>query len=114
MKGIDFCCDVMYKENKVGRLEIKDTKLIKNDVYTDNIMEHPFPRSTQLMDILKILGERVICKERFNDEMKRATGVKEYNVYDILRNTHGVDVDDFTWFKFDGEKIDWSDVKVRD
>lgn len=113
VKGLNFCCDVMYMNTKVGRLEIVNGKLIKNEVYTDNIMEHPFPNSHTLMDILGILKNRVICKERFDDDLKRMTGIKEYNVYDLLHNTHGVDIDDFTWFKFDGEDITWNDVRVR-
>lgn len=113
MERLNFCCDVMCKDKKVGRLEIKDGKLIKNEVYTNNIMEHPFPRSKYLMDILGILSERVICEERFTDELKQMTGIPEYNVYALLRNTHGADVDDFIWFRFDGETLTWDDINPR-
>lgn len=113
LEKINFCCDVMWLDKKVGRLEITDSKLVKNEVYTNNIFEHPFPRSKRLMDIIHILSERVICKERWNDIMQRKSGIYEYNVYDILHNTHGADVDDFTWFRFDGECITWAEVDPR-
>ena len=47
--------------------------------------------------------------------MLRSMGLKEYNVYDILRVTHGVDIDDFMWLKFDEDdkSLCWDDVRVR-
>ncbi len=111
--GITFCCDVYHRDEKVGRLEIADGKLIKNEVYTDKLIFHPFPNSKTFKNIASILKSRVICRERCTDEMLESMGLKEYNVYDILRSTHGVDIDDFIWFKFDGEDITWEDVRAR-
>ena len=115
MKVITFCCYIFHQNKCTGRLEIVDGKLIKNEVYTDNIMEHPFPNSKTFMDISAILGGRVIPYCRWMPEYGEYLGVKEYNVYDILRKTHGVDYKDFLWFKFDEDPIDmkWEDVKVR-
>ena len=98
--GINICCDVMFRDRKVGRLEIVNSKLIKNEVYTDNLMEHPFPRSKDMMTILEILKGRVICRERFTEEIQRATGLKEYNVYGLLRDNHGLNINEYSWLKF--------------
>ncbi len=110
---LNFCCDIYHKNQKVGRLEIINNKLVKNEVYTNNLLLHPFPRTKTLMGITSALKERVICKERATKEILDSMGLKEYNVYAILRNTHGVDTDDFIWFKYDGEDITWDDVRVR-
>jgi len=112
---ITFCCDIYHKDQKVGRLEIINGKLIKNEVYTDNIMLHPFPRSTTFIDITSALEDRVICKSRCTPEIMEDIGISEYNIYDILKNTHGVDVNDFIWFKFDDDdaRLSWNDLNPR-
>ncbi len=115
MTGLTLCCDIYHENEKVGRLEIVDSKLIKNEVYTDNVIIRPFPATANLMGILGILRSRVICHERCDEEMLKSMGLTEYNVYDIFRNTHGVDIDDFIWFKFDEDREDlcWDDVRAR-
>lgn len=110
---LTFCCDVYHRNEKIGRLEIINGKLIKNEVYTDELIIHPFPRSTTFESITAILKERVICEARCDEFMLKSMGLDHYNVYDILRVTHGVDIDDFIWFKFDDEDITWEDVRVR-
>lgn len=112
---LNLCFDIYHRYDKVGRVEIIDSKLIKNEVYTDNIMLRPFPASTNLINILGILKNRVICEDRWDKDMQDSLGLESYNVYDILRATHGVNVDDFIWFKFDEDPADLSfdDVRVR-
>ena len=108
-------CDIYYRDEKVGRLDLEGLTLIKNEVYTNNIMKHPFPRSTNAMQILGIIEERVICEERCDEAILRSMNLTEYNVYDVFKANHGIDIDDFIWFKFDGEGDDvcWDTVKVR-
>ena len=65
-------------------------------------------------DVRSCLAERVICPERFDDEMKKAFGIDKWDVLPVLKNTHGVDFDDYTWLLFKGEVLEWKDVKVRD
>ncbi len=111
--GVTFCCDIYHRYDKVGRLEIIDGKLVKNEVYTDNLLFHPCPRSTTFSSVADALADRVICEERVDEKLLKYMNLEKYNVYDILRFTHGVDVDDFIWFKFDGEDITFDDVRVR-
>ena len=111
MEAVTLMCDVMYKDEIVGRLEIVDGQLIKNEVYTDVPLKHPFPKHKSFFAIAEALSGRVFCRERFVEEMQRAVGLTEYNVYDIMRNTHGADVDDHIWFRYDGEDLCWDDVK---
>jgi hypothetical protein len=115
MDSVTFCCDVYHKNEKAGRLEIVDGKLIKNEVYTNDIMIHPCPNSHTFMDVTGILSDRVACESRWSEQDYKDLGVSGYNIYEILHATHGVDVDDFNWFKFDDdrENLTWDDVKVR-
>lgn len=112
---LNLCFDIYHAYDKVGRVEIVNSKLVKNEVYTSNIVERLFPASTDLYNILGILRGRVICEERCDSLMLESMGLSEYNVYSILRHTHGVDIDDFMWLKFDEDPIDltWDDVRVR-
>lgn len=106
--------DIYHRYKKTGRIEIVDSKLVKNECYTDNpIAEHVCPNSTNFFDVAGILAGRVLPPERCDEGTFKRMGIKGYNVYDMLRVTHGVDWDDFIWFKFDGEDITWDDVKVR-
>ena len=47
------------------------------------------------------------------NEILASLGLDHYDMLDILRKTHGVSYDDFTWIKFEGENISYKDVKVR-
>lgn len=113
LEKVTFCCDVYHGYEKTGRIEIIDSKLVKNEVYTDKLLFHICPRSKTLMSVVSALKERIICEERFTEEVQKFLGLKEYNVYQILRKTHGVNVNDFLWLKFDDESITWDDVRVR-
>lgn len=38
---------------------------------------------------------------RWTPMLLESIGLEEFNIYEILRKTHGVSTNDFTWFKFD-------------
>ena len=40
-------------------------------------------------------------------------GIKDFNPYEICRKTHGVMVQDFIWFQFDGENLSFKDVRFK-
>lgn len=115
MEKVTFCCDVMYKNEKTGRLEIVDGVLVKNEVYTANIFKHPCPNSRSFFEVAGILKNRVICKERFDKDtiLQKELGTSVYNIYGILRYTHGVSVDDHIWFKYEDENLSWDSVNPR-
>ena len=113
LEKVTFCFDIYHRYDKTERIEIIDGKLIKNEVYTEKLVCHLCPRAKTLMAVVAALKERIICEERFDEEIQKILGLKEYNLYKILRKTHGVDVDDFIWLKFDDEDITWDDVRVR-
>ncbi len=112
---MDFKCYIYCEHECVGRLEIVGNKLVKNDVYNSNVFRHPCPNSHDYYHVMNTLRDRVIPPCRFDEEMQEAFGFKEYNVLRMLKNTHGVIVDDKIWFKFDDDRPDltWEDVGVR-
>lgn len=110
---MDFKCNIYFMDELVGRLELSNGKLIRNEVYTDNVLMHPCPNSHTYIHVMNTLRDRAIPKCRCDDYMLRMMGLKRYDVLGILRSTHGVVTDDFIWFKFDDDKADLCCEEVR-
>ena len=112
---VTIMADIYNQDTKVGRLEIKEGVLIKNECYTDLWYNHPCSRSTNVYDILTILSNRVIPPCRCDDWLLSQIGLKEYNTWKIFRITHGINGADFIWFKFDDDdkNLCYNDVRVR-
>lgn len=114
IEPLNLCFDVFNKYDKVGRIEIRNGELTKNEVYTDDLLLRLYAKAKDAFAIIEMLHFRVMCEERWDEKMLRHYGLEEYNFFDALRATHGVDFDDFFWLRFDGETITYDDVKVRD
>lgn len=108
-------CDIYNENDKVGRLDIENGVLLRNDVFTDILVLHPFPKSTTAYSILNILRDRVIPIERWENVYANHIGIKEYNPYKILKKNHGIRSDDFIWLKFDEDPkgLKWEDVMFK-
>ena len=113
-EAVSIHCDIYHRNEKVGRLDIEKGKLIRNEAFTDNLLLHPCAKSTTALQILGILADRVICESRCEDVMLKSMGLKEYNVFDVFKANHGIDIDDFIWFKFDDDRKDlcWEDIII--
>lgn len=46
-------------------------------------------------------------------ELLTLLGLNEYVPYEIVKKTHGVLIDDFTWIRFPEERIKWNDIAIR-
>jgi len=46
-------------------------------------------------------------------EILKEMNLEEYNPWEMIKITHGVDWDDFYWIRFEGEDLTWEDVRVR-
>ena len=111
---MDISFDVHYRYEKTGRVELSNCKIVKNECYTDDPLKCPCSRIKDYFTMVEFMKGRLMCETRWTPEMLESIGLKEYNVFEIFKKTHGVDVDDFVWFSFDDENITWDDVKVRD
>ena len=114
---MDLHFDVFYKEHKVGHIDVVNNIITNNILYnTDKEwFWHPFPKVTDFNNLFVMLKERLMPECRWTKEVLDSVGEKEYNVYRLIRKTHGIDADDFWWFRFDDEpNITYNDVKVRE
>lgn len=98
---LDF--EVMWRDRVVGHVVMENGVLMLNENYSEKIWENPFRLLKTGQDVRATLAERVICLERFDDDMKKVFGIDKWDVLSILKNTHGVDFDDYTWPWFKGE-----------
>ena len=58
--------------------------------------------------------ERMIPRTRYDvEQLLSKLGLYEYDVESILKATHGLNSDDYYWFRFEGENITYDDIKVR-
>ena len=111
LMNLDF--EVMWRDSKVGHIIMQNGELILNENYSEKIWENPFRRIQTGWDVRACLQDRVIPPERFDVEMQMVFGFKEWDILKILKDTHGVSIEDFTWIRFKGENIEWKDVKVQ-
>lgn len=57
---------------------------------------------------------RCVPRTRVNiDELLDKMGLPFYHPLSIIQKTHGLITDDFIWIKFDGEAIDYDDIRIR-
>ena len=107
--------DIYCKNEKVGRFELVDGVLLKNECYTDVLVKHPCARAKTAIAVLTMLSHRVLPACRCNDWLLNKMGLTEYDVWKIFKHNHGVTDQDFIWFKFDDDRSDlcFDDVRMR-
>lgn len=105
--------DYMQKDRVLATVTCIDDKITLVN-YTDDIIDRPFGTNLNptYEDIENLYIERVFPKERFNAKQILKGKLYGYDPYAIIRDTHGILVDDYYWLRFDDEKdLTWNDVK---
>jgi putative transcriptional regulator len=86
--------------------------------YTENILLRPFGRREKptLEDYADFMESRCFPRERRNCQQLLADlGLSEYVPLSIVEKTHGRQLEDYCWVKFEGEDLEYErDIKLRD
>ena len=86
--------------------------------YTEDITLRPFGRraTPTMEDFADFLESRCFPRERRNREQLLADlGLKDYVPLSIVEKTHGRQLEDYCWIRFEGEDLDYErDIKLRD
>ena len=111
---------------KDQHIQLYEMNELKTDIYIengkinvkkyDNRLGHQlFMHDNITIESIKNCFElRAIPRNRMNiNEILNRLSLKEYNAYDIIKATHGISTDDFFWFKFDDENIEYKDIAIR-
>ena len=51
---LNFCFDLYFKYDKIGRIEIKNNKLVKNEAYTDQLILRPYARVKEAFTMVQL------------------------------------------------------------
>lgn len=85
--------------------------------YTDDVTLKPFGVNSNpsVADAAEFFESRCFPRERRNCEQLLADlGLDSYNPLDIVRKTHGRQLEDYCWIKFEGEDLEYErDIKLR-
>lgn len=110
---LDFRFETFWRDEKTSDVDVKSDK-----VYIKRFTTHPAKQifcademsRFELGDI--VLKSRCFDKNRPDcNELLEHMGLEDYDVYKICRKTHGIMVQDFIWFRYEGEDIQWSDIE---
>lgn len=110
-----FSFDLYEEDNKIGRVEVVDNILVKNETYTSELLSQPCARIRDFETMFRWMQSRLMCPSRWTKEILNHYGLESYNAYKLLKITRGIDIDDFFWFKFDDDIKDlkWKDFNPR-
>lgn len=105
---------VMFENSVVADVEMDGGKLLyykRYDVWCMKMFYLPHLTVTGEM-MFDFLQERVVPRTRENiNEILADCGLREYNVYELVKITHGTDRNDKIWIKFDGEDLSWEKLR---
>lgn len=113
--------EVMLKDKVISTLEVDYTnKLIKSyETHLTNPSDWIFlpfghKENPTWHNLQEYFEDRCFPRSRSNvKELLKVWDVDEYDVWKIIHKTHGVMNDDYVWFRFDGEKTTFDEVRMR-
>lgn len=110
---MDYIFDVMNQDRLVAHVDTtKDPMVIK---YWEKPGIQPFMGGPiNVKRIESFLATRVFDRERPDArELLDLLEIEEYDPYEIVKKTHGMLIQDFTWIRFPNERIEWNDIAIR-
>lgn len=95
---------------------IVEGDIIKIKRYETSPFKQMFCRDEfKIYELGSILETRCWSEDRADlPEILEFLGLKEYNIYEIVKKTHGVKVSDFIWMEFDNEHLNAKKVLRRE
>ena len=108
----DMDFDIMWWNEKVGHICIKDEEIVCAEQYDCDVYKRFLPYCKITIPLLSRLFESR-CWDRNRaeiDDILSMLGLSSYNPFQIILKTRGVDFDDRLWFRFKGEEnLSWED-----
>ena len=110
-----------YMEREIVTANVEVDYAVKNVKYqplTKDIYALPFGvnMSPSIADVSRFFESRCFPKDRRNcKQLLEDLGIDDYVPLDIVRKTHGRQLEDYCWILFEGEELDYErDIKLRD
>ena len=110
--------DFMCKDRVLASVEADyEAKTVSALNFTDDPVERPFGvrENPTIADLNSFFKNRCFPEERYNRKaILKALEVDCYDPFLIVQKTHGRQLDDYMWIKFEGEELDYErDIKLR-
>lgn len=112
-KTLRWECDVMHRDTVCTHIKVFSDLSVEFENYTDDYLLCAFGRAeaADAEMLLDLFEDRCFSRNRADcREILDMMGLKEYDPLDIVRITHGALVDDFTWIRFPGDTVTWSEI----
>lgn len=106
--------ELLSKDEVCTRVEYNpSTKEIKCEQLSPVFYKTVFGKRPHTVDnLLDFFKERVWEETRYDlDEILESLGLREYDPLSICRITHGKCWEDDMWIRFEGESLQWDDIK---
>lgn len=106
---------IMNKNRKVCKVVISGLK-VTLEKYSDKLSDKQFPTDTPTIEeVYAWIEERCFPESRANKkELLEAMGLTLYEPLEIVKITHGLLHEDYNWILWEGEEINYEDIKIRD
>ena len=110
-------CDftLMWKDEPVADLMINDDRVLLERYTTCPAKQLFYSDQMSLFELGEIIRTR--CWEEGREDLRELLhmiGLETYGPYAIVRRTHGLMAQDPIWFRFEGEKLTYREVRRLD
>ena len=114
-KVLDF--EILNKNDVIAHVIVdRENQIVDVKQYTDHPVHKQFKqKEITMQDIAKWLRGRCFPETRFNkDQLLQDLGLRTYSPLSIVKKTHGLQFEDYYWVRFQGERLCYDDIKIRD
>ena len=109
----DFKFETFWRDEKTSDVDVRGDK-----VYIKRFTTHPAKQIFYADEMSRFELGDVVLKSRCFDakrpdckKLLEHMGLEDFDVYKVCRKTHGLMVQDFIWFRYEGEDINWNDIE---
>ena len=106
---------IMDKNRKICKVNILGLN-VTLEKYSDELIDKQFPTDTPTIEeVYAWIEQRCFPENRANkDELLAAMNLSLYEPLEIVKITHGLLHEDYIWILWEGEEINYEDIKIRD
>ncbi|MCF0186952.1 MAG: hypothetical protein HUJ98_10750 [Bacteroidaceae bacterium] len=106
--------ETYWKNQITARVYVRPTEVLVTRITSGPFRQLFFANKMTNAQLMQVLELRCWDRNRADiNLLLNRMGLTEYNPLEIVKRTHGTTVNDFFWFRFQGEKLTAKDVLKR-
>ncbi len=105
---------IMDKNRRICKVIISGLK-VTLEKYSEAKIDKQFPTDTPTIEeVYEWIEDRCFPESRANkNELLEAMGLSLYEPLEIVKITHGLLHEDYIWILWEGEEVQYEDIKIR-